>query len=247
MNRIIKTMGFALRFAKPSLKGMVRQWDWPLVKARANYAATRNFKPFSTKKGIAIQNASQLLAYWSMAHEPGFLDGWEDLITSSSPLILDIGSNYGMFGLLMKKRFPNARIIGFEPFPAALEFSNKLGVYEEIQKVALGSTPGTISLHYRDSDGYTGTTNTAYAQEVGEYPSTLQVDVKRLDDFLYVPDLIKCDVDGAEVEVLAGGLEVFKRAKVVIIECENNDHVEIISEKIQKKPRNLKNDDYIFT
>ncbi len=246
MSRIFKTLGFIAKETIPSMHGMMRQWDWPLIKARVGYTFTRQCQPFVAKTGIPIQNTSRLIAYWGMAYVPGFLEGWPDLVKADSPLIVDIGANYGMFGSLMRVRFPKATIIGFEPFPDAVKFLHGLGVYDQIHQTALGKEPGNIVLHFRDNDGFTGTTNAAFAGETGGYPGTLQVGITKLDDFQLAPDLLKCDVDGAETEVLSGGIETFRRTKVVLMECEREEDLVSVSKLLQKTPKKVKASDYLF-
>ena len=69
-----------------------------------------------------------------------------------------------------------------------------------------------------EDPGYSGLRERAYPAEYRT--EKIPVELERLDDVLppdYRPDLIKVDVEGAELQVFRGGLETLARARPVIV------------------------------
>jgi hypothetical protein len=66
-----------------------------------------------------------------------------------------------------------------------------------------------------------------------------------LDEYELKPDFIKCDVDGAELAVVQGGLDTFRECPYSLIECYfNKDNAEDISLLISR--HFTKTSDYLF-
>ena len=118
------------------------------------------------------------------------------------PLILDGGANIGLGVLYWKQLYPAARIIAFEPDPAAYEAlaSNcaqwgLAGV--ELRQQAVWRAEETVFFWSEGADGGRLPTGTE------SRGSRITVPAVRLRDYLGAPvDLLKLDIEGAEVEVL---------------------------------------------
>lgn len=144
-------------------------------------------------------------------------------------VIIDAGANIGLFSLYMKQRHPSSRILAFEPAPENVQMYKRnmqlhgiTGV--EVYQCALGGykreaeltffpmLPGNSTLHPEQK---TDTLETlpndhplveAWTEKVEKIP----VEVRPLSSFLeQTPaltriDLLKVDVEGAELDVLAG-------------------------------------------
>ena len=124
------------------------------------------------------------------------------------PRILDCGSNVGMSVLYFKHRYPQARIVGFEPDPTNMtllrENLERNGLTDvEIVNAALAAQPGTMTLHSCAAgshlDGYTPED---WAD--GTIDEDFEVPCVRLSEYLNEPvDFMKMNIEGAEYEVLS--------------------------------------------
>jgi FkbM family methyltransferase len=162
----------------------------------------------------------------------GHIDSLE-LLEIAKPLgirsICDVGANVGTWTLLAKAVIPEATVEAFEPLPKHhIGFQNNLqevpGV--KLHRLALGPENTTASLRVTDFSDASSLLPLAEAsrlqfglKEVETVPTT----VRRLDDYrqensLPLPDLIKLDVQGYELEVLKGAPECLRAAKAVITE-----------------------------
>jgi FkbM family methyltransferase len=142
----------------------------------------------------------------------------------------DLGANVGFFTLLAARRAgPSGRVVAFEPDPQnaarlrAHAARNGLEAIVEVIEAAVWSQPGTV-LFQRDRlcdspDRGCGCV-VAYPAAGAE---VVVVPAVSLDACLgrgRLPDVIKCDVEGAEAEVLAGaGRLLAIQRPVLIIKC----------------------------
>jgi FkbM family methyltransferase len=133
-------------------------------------------------------------------------------------VVFDIGANAGFFTLLASRLAgSDGLVVAFEPFPAALAHLRRhleLNGVENVRVVAaaVSDAPGSARFH-------------AHAQitmgrldDAGE----LAVDVVRLDDLctdgtLPVPDVLKVDVEGAELQVLRGAETILRTRRPTIL------------------------------
>lgn len=144
------------------------------------------------------------------------------------PFVIDAGANIGMFALFVKLRYPDAEILAFEPAPdtaAVLRQNISLHTLSgvTVREVALGSAPeqGAPFIYYPalpgNSTRYPGLTGSAkavlgraFSPRVAErlfQGREISVPVERLSAFLAADrpvDLVKIDVEGAELDVLGG-------------------------------------------
>jgi len=138
--------------------------------------------------------------------------------------IFDVGAAIGEAALPMAKGFANARIYCFEPLPDSFErlknrtqnFSDRIDYFN----FGLYNKNGRINFYvfpHRDA-------SSAIAQQ-SEGVSQTSIPVRRLDDVveeleIKKIDFMKVDVEGAEKEVLEGGLKTLQN-------CVDNVFVEI--------------------
>ncbi|HEX2256965.1 MAG TPA: FkbM family methyltransferase [Afifellaceae bacterium] len=120
---------------------------------------------------------------------------------SETPLIIDAGAHIGLSVLYWKSLFPKARIIAFEPDPANFA----------ALKANCADLSG-VELHNAAVWCYAGDAAFTQVGSVGGFLSTLAADgsdpqlhvrTVSLRDFLQEPvDLLKLDIEGAEIDVL---------------------------------------------
>ncbi len=142
-------------------------------------------------------------------------------LSSSSPRLLEVGGNTGMFSLRTKLLFPNARILSYEPEPANYRVfndliqSNRLNDIE-LRQEALGTSNGKIHLNINKK-------NLGGHSIVDDFGgASIEVALSSFNELIIQEkpfDLIKLDCEGAEEQILLG-LEpmVAKKIKKIIFE-----------------------------
>jgi FkbM family methyltransferase len=136
--------------------------------------------------------------------------------------VLDVGAHVGSFALWTCERAPSVRIVSVEPEPrnfsdlAANIERNGLGDRIEAVNAALGTEPGTVTLHVpmnRESSSTLATSGDSIQAVVISLPELLD----RFDGPL---DLLKLDAEGAEWQAL-GALDAETWGKIprLVMEC----------------------------
>lgn len=171
------------------------------------------------------------------SHEEDF-DALSILKLKKDALFLDIGANRGEAIQSVLLKYPhNCRIIGFEPNPAV--FKQLKGLYGndpriELHNIGLGADNNQYSLfipYYRkwmfdglasfdraEAESWLRKRLWQYKEDLLSIKEELCT-VKRLDDFNLVPDFIKIDVQGFELEVLRGAEKtIFQHRPILLIE-----------------------------
>ncbi|MEU7641919.1 FkbM family methyltransferase [Streptomyces sp. NPDC039016] len=199
-------------------------------------------------------------------HQEVFVDhayGDEDL--GEAPFIVDVGANIGLFSLNMRRRYPGARIVAYEPAPeTACVLRRNLELHGitdiTVHTHALGAEAGTAAFTYYpampgNSTFYpegkarqkqvTAELLGAEQAEASFASNPLTVGVERLSRSLAehhpdraVIDLLKIDVEGAELDVLAGIDETdWARIRNVALEVHNTavSQVDDVEELLRDK------------
>lgn len=133
----------------------------------------------------------------------GFLPGAHDVV-------VDAGCGYGDFTCLCASA--GARVISFDPSRENIQRTRELlevnGLAAELHAVALGRAPGTVRL---------GRMGPAMLSTAGT-DATREVEVRRLEDIGGGRiSLLKIDVEGMEMEVLAGAETLLSRERPRVI------------------------------
>lgn len=149
-------------------------------------------------------------------------------------LAIDIGGNWGQSIWALKHSASPSQIVSFEPnayLADRLETGFAGHPEVRIERCALSDSPGSFTLYvpsYRNFvyDGL-GSLDRSEAEtwlnadRLHRFDPALlslqstEVDVRRLDEFNFSPDIVKIDVQGAELSVVQGGIETFRRSKPV--------------------------------
>lgn len=155
-----------------------------------------------------------------------------------SETVIDVGANYGFWAVPMARAVGSrGRVLAFEPVPftvAALRRVLRLLRVRnvDVRAVACSDAPGTLALRVPVQG--TGAISAGQAHFAGRdddragheqhvrWPESRLVscEVVRLDDV--VPrdadvSLIKCDVEGAELQVLEGAAALLARCKPIVV------------------------------
>lgn len=130
----------------------------------------------------------------------------------------DIGGNVGWFSMDIQKEFPKAKIECFEPIPKTfkyLEENMKLNCFSNIKLNNFGFSNEDKTLNFYYDISGSGATSLAETQVD---MTKVEGKVKKLDDYASMKsvDFIKCDVEGAELLVFQGGINIIERDKPLI-------------------------------
>ena len=125
---------------------------------------------------------------------------------------LDVGANQGLFLREFRRIAPEGRHIAYEPVPHLAAKLAEDFPEMDIRQRALSKWNGESTfVHVVDPDmeGYSGLTDSWVQREVRT--ESITVATERLDDTLpegWLPDFVKIDVEGAELDVLKGARQV---------------------------------------
>ncbi len=122
-----------------------------------------------------------------------------------SPFIIDCGSNIGLSVLYFKKLYPNSRIIAFEPDRESFKLLEENIRINKLSDI----TPFNFALHVLEAETILykksvepGSLNMSLFKS-NDKPVAETVFSKRLSDYINDPvDMVKIDVEGAEVGIL---------------------------------------------
>jgi FkbM family methyltransferase len=144
------------------------------------------------------------------------------------PFVIDVGANIGLFSLFVKRERPGASILAFEPVPETaavlrrnIEFHRLSAI--DVHDIALGSEPddavpftyypalpGNSTRYPAQKAQALAVLGQRYGDRVAErlyQGRPMTVPVARLSSYLPADrpvDLLKVDVEGAELDVLRG-------------------------------------------
>lgn len=138
-------------------------------------------------------------------------------LLKKNAVILDIGANIGWYSLLFSKRLPQSKIYAFEPIQDTyknLVTNINLNKSDNIFPFNMGlSEKRSFLTYYYFPEGSV----LASEKNLINCPKAKQVtcQVDALDTFISTQrldqlDFIKCDVEGAELSVIKGGLNTIK-------------------------------------
>ena len=145
--------------------------------------------------------------------------------------VVDIGANRGQFALVARQCQSQARVISFEPLPAAAATFCAVFADDDrvtLHEVAIGPVPGNATIHISRRDDSSSLLPIT-ATQVALFPGTAEVAtaivrVAPLREFISAakieaPALLKVDVQGYELQALRGCEDLLNRFAYVYAEC----------------------------
>jgi FkbM family methyltransferase len=176
-------------------------------------------------KGLRFNPGGANPGYVLGTTEPGVQQALVDLLEPGMTFY-DVGANMGFFSVIAARRVgPGGRVRSFEPVPGSartLRHNAALNAAENIDVVeaAVGAHPGRAAL------AVTAESVQAHLAEIDTHVpavETIEVEVTSIDAEVAAgrpaPDLVKIDVEGAELTVLEGMLTTLEEHAPFVI-CE---------------------------
>jgi len=184
---------------------------------------------FDTDLKMNIDTASYIsnVIYWRGHHSAAVAKVLRKHLRSDMTFV-DVGANLGELTLLAAKRLVNGRVLAFEPDPQIfLQLSRNISINHlsgvELFNIGLFDKTDSLPL-YRKQDINFGTINEGVPSlfSTGNDPQEVRVQLRRFDDVaresgLDRLDVMKIDVEGAEMMVLRGAERFIKRYRPIII------------------------------
>ncbi|MFZ9847691.1 MAG: FkbM family methyltransferase [Flavobacteriales bacterium] len=147
-----------------------------------------------------------------------------DKVVSAGSTCVDVGCHKGEILDLFLEKSPNGNHFCFEPLPHLnQQLQLKYGKTNRIFSCALSEVEGKTTFNYvKNAPAYSGIKQRRYDIENPQI-EVIDVELKTLDSIVgnnEKIDLIKIDVEGAELGVLKGAKNLLLRCKpVVVFEC----------------------------
>ena len=186
-----------------------------------------------------------------MAFNPNHINHniFKKLITSSRPILLDVGANDGHDTCILKKIFPNSVIHSFEPDPRAINsFRIKTRELQDVtlHEIAMNESTG-IALFYQSNSADFAVSHKNIRPNGWDLSGSLCRPKKHLelhpeivfDTIITVPtitidqwttnndinhiDLLWMDVQGAEAQVLTGAQNSLKNCDLIYTEFDEEE------------------------
>lgn len=147
-----------------------------------------------------------------------------DLILNNQSTIFDIGANIGWYALNWSKQFPQSSIYAFEPIPETYDFfktnitiNGSRNIYPN--QLAFSDTSGKTTYYFTPESSVL-----ASEKNILDYKNAQKIPVETttVDNFIQQNkieclDVIKCDVEGAELNVVKGALRTIEKHQPVIV------------------------------
>jgi FkbM family methyltransferase len=140
-------------------------------------------------------------------------------------VIFDIGANRGEWSISIRKILSNATILAFEPSKATFKLLEKNVISDgvELHNIGFSNTSGKkILFSDREGSGFASLTKRKLSHFGMEMNLEEEITLVTLNEFVrenqIIPDLLKLDVEGHELDVLNGALDVLSYIQVIQFE-----------------------------
>jgi FkbM family methyltransferase len=204
------------------------QWRHPLAKRAFDLVRNR----MRNQDGVIQQGVGKGLKFNSGASSAGFLLGTTEpglqaafkLFVAPGMTVFDVGANVGFYSVISARLVgPKGKVLAFEPLPANVQTLKHNAAMNDLswvapRDVALGNEDGSARF-VLSSDPNWG--RLASVRNPLQVTGEQEVTVAKLDSLVAantapLPDLMKIDVEGAEVAVLEGARNTLRKARPVL-------------------------------
>jgi FkbM family methyltransferase len=135
-------------------------------------------------------------------------------------IFIDVGANRGQILRDAVRFAPHARHVAFEPIPQLAAQIAQAFPDVDCRALALGAATDVSEFcYFRKRDGWSGLRRSRQVSDGEGDPEYITVNVSTLDSELadVSPSVVKIDVEGGELAVLQGGLQLLVRARPLVI------------------------------
>lgn len=143
-------------------------------------------------------------------------------ILKNLKVFFDIGANIGWYSLNAAKIYPDLKVFAFEPIPKTFNYLKeniKMNGLKNVKSFNFGfsdSNKDVFFYYYQEGSGNASEKPLSKNKNQIKIPCKL----KKLDDFSnnrnYKINVIKCDVEGAELTVFKGALKTLSNDKPIV-------------------------------
>lgn len=190
-----------------------------------DYAESAPARPVHRARVLDLEldflDPSALASQW---HDIFVRESMRVAFETSAPRVVDCGAHVGLVSLWIKRNWPGARVTAFEADPAiarvlASNLERNGGSDVVVVPSAVWNTSGTVLFRSPGSDA--GAIEAVAADTEGPLR---EVRAERLRDWLTEPvDLLKLDIEGAELDVLADCADRLRMVRNIHMEVHDFD------------------------
>lgn len=213
-----------------------------LLTVRLLTEATQRFTPsfmkhlinhFLRKFGAEVHGVGYLQKLRNSTPDKSEWKAQQQLLRRDNAMIFDVGANRGLTTLSYLEHFPKSQIHAFEPFPETCQaFQHNLPNHPQVSlnQLALSDEVGHARFHVNQSVDTNSllssqqlgvsSDKSCQTKEVIEVP-TLTIDHYCKSNQISRIDILKIDVQGAEIKVLSGAKEMLEQGKIGLIYTES--------------------------
>lgn len=216
--------------------GVLKHWVWRLVlKARGSFAQFTPALELETTFDDNIRIITSLSDHIeSQVFWQGFQEADEGAVTllkrylPVNGIFVDVGANIGTFTLVAARRASGGEVHAFEPSAhhfARLARNVKLNHFENVvlNQKGLYDQPGEATLFLparigeMNNSGAASLYRSSEARQVSEAISLVRLDDYIRDRNIERIDIIKIDIEGAEIKALKGARQTIARFRPIVL------------------------------
>lgn len=241
-------MGLVDRLPASALRWAGRQQFRPVIGPVVKAASSRllhraRVVGHGQAAGMRIDPAGAAAGYALGTSEPLIQDVFAEQIPSGG-VVWDVGANVGFYTLIAARLVGDGKVVAFEPLPANQEAIRRNIALNELANVqligvALSDAEGTAELEIHASPTWAKldtSVDTAFKRGT-DIAGRVRVELSTLDAQLAhaaAPDLVKMDIEGAEVAALRGASKLLSEHRPTLI-CELHGTNRAVTELLESK------------